>query len=144
VIVARSLALAGLVALLPGCYASNVVAPEARAVQVEAPRRVWRPAAAADVPGFYESTEVGGASAGAVLRAYMWLGAGGEYSAAALVVGEDHPRFAVLADDGRWSFGPAGLDLHDGTPPVQLFAADGALRLVTADATMVFRRVSVE
>jgi hypothetical protein len=130
--------------LASGCYASNVVAPADRAVVVLAPRLAWRAAVAGDLPGFYESTEITGASAGAVLRAYMFLGARGEYSAAALVVGEDHPRFAVIVDDGRWSLEPDGLDLHDGSARLQPFAAEGHLRLVSADATMVFKRVPIE
>ncbi len=131
-------------ALPTGCYASNVVAPDARAVEAARPRVAWRPATARDLPGFWASTEVTGALAGGVLKAYAWFDAEGGYSSAALVVGEEGPRFAVLSEGGRWAFGPDGVDLHDGAGPLQAFAAPGRLRLDAPDGAIAFEAVALE
>lgn len=139
------LAVALLALPVGGCAGNVVLSPDARAVQTDAgPRLTWRAARAEDLVGFWESTSIEGASAGAVLRAYTWYGRDGGYSSAALIQGEVGPRFQVLADDGRYSLDAAGLDLHDGGPPLQAWVATDHLRLVAPDATMTFRKVAVE
>lgn len=127
----------------PGCIPSNVVAPEQRAVEVRAATLAWRPARAEDLPGFYASTEVTGASAGAVLQAYYYLGATGACSGAALVLDAEGPRFLVLADDARWTLDEQGLDLGDGAK-LQAQVAEGHLRLVSPESTITFRRVELK
>ena len=141
-----TLTLLSTLALLPiaGCIPSNVVAPEARAVQVDQAKLEWSRATQADLPGFYVSTEISGDSAGALLKAYYLFAETGSYSGAALVVGEAGPRFVVIAEDGRWALSDLGLDLQDGSGPVEVYAAPGHLRLVTPDSEIVFERVEID
>lgn len=142
---ARTLLLAALSLSLAGCYASNVVAPESRdVVAAAAPDLRWRPAEADEVPGFYASTHVEGASAGALLRAYYYFDSTGNYSGGALVLGEYGPRFVVIAEDGHWTVADGQLDLGDGSEGVTLEAAEDHLRLRTADSAIVFRRQPLE
>lgn len=130
--------------LLGGCYASNVVAPDQREVKLEAPpQRNWKPVTATELPGFYASNRIEGEIAGALLKAYYFFGADGAYSGAALVVGEEGPRFMVLQEDGHWTLSKAGLDLADGSGPIQATAADGALRLVTPTGSITFDPVEL-
>lgn len=128
---------------LGGCYASNVVAPEARDVKLAAAQRTWRKATKADLPGFYASEEVTGRSAGALLKAYYLFAEGGVYSGAALVVGDNGPRFVVIDEDGRWTLDAAGLDLHDGGGAVAVEVAPEHLRLVRKDGSITFTRVEL-
>jgi len=128
---------------LGGCYASNVVAAKDREVEVAEEKVTWRSAEATDLPGFYASSAVEGAAAGALLKAYYYFGAEGSYSGAVLVVSPEGPRFMVLEEDGDYVFGSEGLDLNDGAGPVSLDAAPGKLRLRTADSTIVFERVEL-
>ncbi|MEZ6187565.1 MAG: hypothetical protein R3F62_21465 [Planctomycetota bacterium] len=138
---ARRLALAALCLSAVACYPSNVVAPESRdVVEAEQPALRWHPAQPDEVPGFYVSSEVEGASAGALLRAYYYFDSTGSYSGGALVLGEYGPRFVVITEDGRWTLTEGQLDLHDGSTGVTLDAAENHLRLQTAESTLVFRR----
>lgn len=143
----RLVPLAALLLALGGCYASNVVEPGQRSVQVEQVQLAWRPAAAEDLAGFWSSTEVTGSLAGGLLRAYYWFDPAGAYSGAALVVDDGRVRFMTLAEDGRWSLDEAGLDLHDGSGALTAALAPGApdhLRLTTPDSAIVFQRVPLE
>lgn len=125
-----------------GCYASNVVEADQREVKVKEEQVTWRPASEADLPGFYESTAVEGAAAGALLKAYYYFGPEGDYSGGVLAVSPEGPRFLVLAEDGRYSFSEGKIDLQDGSGPVPLEAAPGQLRLTSPETTLVFRRGS--
>jgi len=127
-----------------GCYASNVVEKNAREVKVGEAKVEWRPAQASDVPGFYASTRIEGEAAGALLKAYYYFGAEGEYSGAAMVVSPEGPRFVVVEEEGRYAFSAEGIDLNDGSGPVALDAAPGRLRLRSADTTIVFERVELQ
>jgi hypothetical protein len=144
VIVRRLLALALLASVMvTGCYASNVVEADARAVVVEADDLVWRPGQVADLPGFYRSTAIEGDAAGVVLEAYYYFAESGAYSGAALVIGEVGPRFLVIAEDGRWTLDPDGLDLNDGSGKLELLTAEGHVKLVTPTSAIVFERVEL-
>lgn len=140
----RVLGLALLAPLLSaGCYASNVLAEADRDVRVTAKKRVWRPATAEDLSGFFASTEVEGESAGAVLKAYYYFGHGA-YSGAALVVGSEGPRFVVIAEEGRYTFEGGKLDLKDGSGALTVQAAkDGFLRLDSGGSTITFQRAEL-
>lgn len=130
--------------LLGGCYASNVVATDERQVTLEAPpAKTWQPATANALPGFYASSLVEGDVAGALLKAYYFFGQDGAYSGAALIVGEEGPRFMVLEDDGRWTLTEAGLDLADGSGAIEASTATDALRLVTHAGAITFDRVEL-
>ena len=128
---------------LGGCYASNVVEASQREVKVEQEKVTWRPSVEADVPGFYESTAVEGAAAGALLKAYYYLGPEGDYSGGVLVVSPEGPRFLVLAENGRYEFAAGKIDLKDGSGPVPLDAAPDQIRLRSPETTIVFRRVEL-
>lgn len=129
---------------LSGCYASNVVASGDREVKVEVERVTWRPATLEDLPGFYESTQVEGAAAGALLKAYYYFGPDGDYSGGALVVSPEGPRFLVLAEEGRYVFADGKIDLQDGSGPVPLEAAPERLKLQSPETTLTFRRIPLE
>lgn len=131
------------VGALSGCYASNVVATSERAVEVAQKKVRWRPAEAADLPGFYASSAVEGAAAGALLKAYYYFGAEGSYSGAVLVVSPEGPRFMVLEEEGAYAFSEEGIDLKDGAGPVPVDAAPGQLRLRAPESTIVFERVEL-
>ena len=96
------------------------------------------------MPGFYASTRIEGAAAGALLKAYYYFGAEGEYSGAAMVVSPEGPRFVVVEEEGRYAFSAEGIDLNDGSGTVALDAAPGRLRLRSADTTIVFERVELQ
>lgn len=134
---------------LGGCYASNVVERGQRGVQEEQVALAWRPIAGPDqLKGFWESTEVGGSSAGALLKAYYWFDPSGVYSGAALVLDDGQVRFLTLAEHGEWTLDASGLDLHDGSGALTAEVAsapDGKhLRLVTPDSAISFREVPLE
>lgn len=126
-----------------GCYASNVVAEADRDVKEVQLELRWTPATAEDLPGFYASESVEGEAAGALVKAYYYFGADGDYSGAALVVSPEGPRFVVLEEEGHYTFLDASLDLDDGQGPVPVDAALGYLRLRSPETTIVFKRVEL-
>lgn len=128
---------------LSGCYASNVVESGDREVSETALKVTWRPASAADLPGFYASTAVEGEAAGALLKAYYYLGEEGSYSGAVLVVSPEGPRFMVLEEDGDYRFSEEGLDLQDGAGAISVDAGPDQLRFRTEASTIVFERVEL-
>lgn len=145
---ASALLAAGLTAL-GGCYASNVVDPGQRGVQEEQVALTWKPAAGPDeLKGFWESTEVSGSSAGALLKAYYWFDPSGVYSGAALVLDDGQVRFLTLAEQGEWTLDASGLDLHDGSGALAAEVARAPegkhLRLVTPESAITFREVPLE
>jgi len=139
----RRLLLASLLAL-PGCYASSTLAESERTVAAAAPRASWRAAVKDDLPGLWASTAIEGQSAGVVLKVYYAFDADGGWSGAALVLGEDGPRFTSLADDGRWALADATLDLHDGAPPAKAWIDGPRLRLVAGDDRLELVRVPLD
>ncbi|MGE3174147.1 MAG: hypothetical protein AB7O97_16080 [Planctomycetota bacterium] len=107
-------------ALLPACYASNVVAEQDRAVALQALPTEWRPAAAADLDGLFESIEIRGDAALSLRKVYYWFSADGVYTGAALVDGDDAVAFQTL--NGEWLLDADGLRL-DGGDAVPTMAA---------------------
>jgi hypothetical protein len=116
---------------------SNVVAVTDRSVLVEAERAAWRPATAADVPGFYRSGEMTGALATALLRIEYLFDADGSFTGAALFAGPP-PGFDTLS--GSWTLDAEARLALDDAEPADLEAADGMLRLLGADGTVVLYR----
>jgi hypothetical protein len=132
-------------ALMSGCYASNVVEADQRAVGVVQVKASWRPVTKpSELEGFYASEEISGELAGGLLKAYYYFTEAGAYSGAALVVGEVGPRFRVLAEDGRWTLDETGLDLADGSGKLQLLMAEHRLRMVSRGSTITFRRLELQ
>ena len=129
--------LLGAALLLPGCYASNVVARTDRVVADEAVPADWAPAAAGDLDGLFESVLVRGEAALALRWVCYWFGRDGRYAGAALVDGDDGMAFQTL--NGRWTLTPRGLVL-DAAEPAPLQAAGRHLRLVSATGELVLRR----
>lgn len=138
----RSLALCLTCLLSLGCYASNVVAVDDREVKEREVKVTWRPAVAADLPGFYATSKIEGELAGGVLKAYYLFGAE-TYSGAALVLTPAGPQFRVLEESGSYVLGEQGLDLRDGSGPVAVDAALGKLRLRSKGSTLIFERVEL-
>jgi hypothetical protein len=139
------LVLAGACLSATACIPSNVVAAKDRDVTLTPEKALaWRPARSADVAGFYASTKIEGASAGALLRAYYYFDTTGSYSGAALVIGEEGPRFLVIADDGHWSLDEGHLDLGDGSGELQAAVAPEHLRLVSPESAITFRKLPLE
>ena len=136
-------ALAATLIACSGCYASNVVAEGDRSVAEVRVELQWAPATADDLPGFYASESVEGEAAGALLKAYYYFGAEGDYSGAALVVSPEGPRFVVIEEEGRYAFADGAIDLADGAGPVPVDAALDHLRLRNPETTIVFKRVEL-
>ena len=133
---ARSIALAAALPLL-GCYASNVVAREDRAVGDRQLPEHWTAATPADLAGLFESVRVTGDAAVSLRSVHYWFGGDGRYTGAALVDGDDGMAFQTLT--GRWALTDAGLALDD-APPARCEAAPGFLRIGTAGGELVLRR----
>ena len=118
---------------LTGCYGDMTVEAQARAVSLEAPEPSWRAATPDDLDGFFESTRLTGETAGAVLKTYYQFAPDGDYSGAALVLSDEGPRFLVIAEEGRWTLDREGLDLHDGSGKLELYAARASAPATPAD-----------
>lgn len=123
--------------LLAGCYASNVVAVQDRAVTLQTAALTWAPARAADMAGLYESVSIEGDAALSLRRIYYFFDGNGNYSAAALVASESGVAFQALS--GTWHLDDQGLVL-DQAPPARLLAASGYLRIEAAHGVLVLRR----
>lgn len=140
--IVRAIALLGGLALASGgCIAPSVLDASARLPVEAGPPVEWRPAALAEVPGFFESRLVEGEAAGALLKLYYWFEPEGRYTGAALVAGPGGPQFQTLA--GAWAFADGRLDLGDGQV-VELDSAAGHLRLRSDEGCVVLRRIALE
>lgn len=124
-----------------GCIAPSVVSSTGRQVSAEVAPAQWRPATAADVPGFYESERIEGESGASLAKIYYSFAADGTFTGAALVLGGTNPEFQTLS--GTWTFQDGALDLGDGQP-IELNAADGRLRLATPAGAAVLKRIALE
>jgi hypothetical protein len=122
--------------LSAGCYASNVVAPEDRAVAGATLPTTWRPARAGDLRGLYMSVAISGDAALSLRRVWYWFEADGGYAGAALLEGEEGVAFQTR--NGRWTLTENALRLDDGEAAID--AADGFLRLRSQNGEVVLRR----
>jgi hypothetical protein len=123
--------------LLPGCIASNVIAPTERLVVGERAELAWRPADAAAVPGYFVAVELEGEAAQALRAVAYVFTTNGRYTGAALVEGDDGLDFQTLR--GEWRLGAEGLSL-DAAAPVACEQAPGHLRLTAPNGVVVLRR----
>lgn len=131
-----------LLAALPaaGCYASNVVAREDRAVVVDATALAFAPATADDVGGLFASIAIEGDAAASLRHVVYWFGPDGRYSGAALIDGADGAAFQTLT--GAWRVEQGALVLDDG-PPADLGVAEGHLRIAADGGVLVLRKVTL-
>lgn len=136
-----SLAIALLASLPLGCIASNVVAPEQRMVAGEDSQLAFVPAAAAAIPGFYESVDIRGDAAVSLRRIWYVFLADGAYTGAALAEVDGKLAFQTLT--GTWSLPPEGLVL-DGQPAVPCEMAPGHLRISAPNGAVVLRRGTIQ
>lgn len=125
---------------LSSCIGSTLLDAEHRAVEPKVIEHQWRPAVADTIPGQYESVEVRGEAAGAMLKVYYFFMAGGRYTGAALVVDRDGPSFQVLT--GRWQLVDGQLTLGEDTEPARAEMDGSFLRISTDTGTLVLRRVT--
>jgi hypothetical protein len=89
--------LAGSACMIP----SNVVAPQARAVEEVGPSAPLLPLTAGLLEGLYESHAVHGAAAASLRKLSYWFERDGRYSGAGLVLDGGSASFQTLA--GRWT-----------------------------------------
>lgn len=132
----RTLWLAAL-PLLTGCYASNVVAIGERAVGERVMPSTWRPATAAELVGEFTSIAIRGDAAIALRRVHYVFLAGGRYTGAGLVEGDQGLEFQTLS--GSWRIADGSLVLDDGEP-VPCEIGDDLLRIRAATGELVLAR----
>ncbi|MBL8841101.1 MAG: hypothetical protein JNL90_06150 [Planctomycetes bacterium] len=126
----------------PGCIAPSVLDDAQRLPETTAPARLdWRPAQAADLHGYWESSAVEGEAAVALRKLYYLFASDGRYTGAALVAGDTGPQFQTL--DGRWTLADGVLDLGDGAT-AEAQVAPGWLRLVNEGGTLLLERSVLE
>ncbi|MCA8960413.1 MAG: hypothetical protein KDC38_07865 [Planctomycetes bacterium] len=132
-----ALLLSGL-ALLTGCYPSNVLDSGQRAVVEDLVEVEWVAYDASALTGSFALESMGGDNAGAFLELYYYFSPGGHYTGAALIIGPEGPTFQVLS--GEWAFVAPSSD----TPaaPGEL-VLDGEPYLVDTDATRRGSRVRI-
>ncbi len=135
-IAVRRLALAA-VPLLPGCIASNVVAPADRMVATPLDSLAWTPAGAAVLDGLWASVDIRGDAAVSLRRIWYVFQPDGRYTAAALAEVDGVPTFQTLV--GTWVCSAAGLAL-DGQAPVACEVAGEHLRFSAPGGAVVLRR----
>lgn len=133
------LVLVGAVAF-PSCISPSVLEAEKRAIESPAIQLEWKPAAATQLDGLFESVELQGEMAAVVWRIEYHFSKDGTYSGAALVLQGARPEFQTLS--GRWRLEEGHLVLDDASPAVAL-AAPGHLRLQSEQGTLTLRSVSL-
>lgn len=123
-----------------GCYPSNVVAVRDRAVAVAADdATAWQPCTAAEVAGYFESYAIDGDAALSLRKVYYLFAAGGRYTGAALVDGDEGLAFQTLG--GSWALDGNGLALDGGSPVRCDAAAGGLLRIALEGGEVRLKRV---
>jgi len=126
-----------LLAALPSCAASNVVAVDSREVKSREDQAPWKPAKVDDLPGSYRSGSIEGSAAASMLKLFYYFDADGSYSGAALVASRP-PRFQIL--NGRWSLSKGKLLLGEDSEPATLEVSEDMLRLSTSEGKVVLYR----
>lgn len=137
--------LALLAAALPSCIASNVVAVEDRAVVQASETLDWSADPTAELAGggLFESVRIEGDAAAQLRKIYYLLEAGGRYTAAALMAGDDGVSvFQTLT--GTWNLRDRALILDDAEPVALRGAVGGFVQLQTPAGSVVLRRVEFE
>lgn len=130
--------------LTVSCYPSNVIDEQSRQVVIDLPAVEWTAAPDEFPAGLYQSEEITGEAAGALVRLYYYFGTNhelanaGNYSGAALVLASGGPSFQVL--EGAWVYGDGRLDLGDGSGPLVVETATDRLRLTSESGGVVFVR----
>jgi hypothetical protein len=131
-----------LLALLSvSCIASSTLSATQRSVASEHIERIWTPASPPDLDGLFESVEIDGEAAAALLRIYYCFNADHTYTGAALTTGAEHAEFATLF--GSWELVDGELRL-DADERVSASVSGELLRLESTLGTAVFKRASVQ
>lgn len=134
----RALALA--LALAPtACIPSNVVAEGDRAVAAKPVELKWDAPLPRQLDGLYEAVTITGDIAQAMWRAWYQFAGDGEFSGAALVLVDGRPQFQTLT--GRYRIDGAKLQLGDDSEPAEWAAAEGHIKISSAEGTLVLRKV---
>lgn len=128
-------------ALLPGCYASSVVAVSDRAVAVDRVQLEFTAATAKDVPGVYSSTAIEGEVAASLRLVHYVFTDSGTYCAAALLETEGGLQYQAV--NGTWQMQDGKLQL-DAAAPAVLTVAPGHLRIETSTALLLLQRVVLQ
>ena len=126
---------------LPGCIASNVVAPEQRFVVTDTTELKFTAAPGLLLDGLFESVEITGDAALSLRKVYYLFAADGTYTAAALAEVDGKAAFQTL--QGTWNSTAAGLSL-DGADPVQLEQAQNHVRITAPTGALVLRKGSLQ
>ena len=136
----RHLVAALAAAALPGCIASNVVAPAERMVVQDLGELAFAPAPGLQLAGLYESLDIRGDAALSLRKVYYLFAPDGSYTAAALT--ESGGTFAFQTLSGSWRSTPAGLVL-DEAEPVPLEQCGEHLRLSAPTGSLILIRRDV-
>ena len=121
-----------------GCVASGTLDASERAAPAAGAEDVaWRPAAPADVPGLYSSTEIDGAAAAVLFEVHYWFDADGRFTGAALM---ETPQREYRVLSGAWRLEDGWLALSDEGEPARAEVAGDLLRLTGGQGTVVLER----
>jgi hypothetical protein len=123
------------------CASAGPLPADRRAVSYEEVERSWSAAAPSDLHGVFESVEITGDAAGALLRIYYCFNADRTYSGAALTTGAEHSEFTTLG--GSWELVGGELVL-DGGERLSASVSGDRLKLENDRGRAVLRRASVE
>lgn len=123
------------------CIASSVVDSQGRNVAVPDLQVEWRPAAAADLDGYFESERIDGEASASLARVAYFFSPDGFYTGAALVLGGLHPEYQTLS--GQWRFVDGRLDLGSGEP-AETSVSGELLQLAAPGGTVVLRRAALQ
>lgn len=122
---------------LAACAGSGALDPAQRARPEVAANEQWRPLGPAELDGLYESERIEGEAAAALWKIEYHFAAGGAFSGAALVFGEQGAEFQTLG--GAWSVPEPGL-LRLGEDEARAAFDGERLRLELEGGVVVLRR----
>ncbi len=121
--------------MLPGAMAVADRLPSCALVVNAGPAQV---VAAADLVGSFESVEICGDAAAAVVRITYYFEAGGDYTGEAVLVFADGP--AVRQISGTWKLVSGKLHLGHGSEPARIQTNGNRLRLTTSLGMVTLER----
>jgi hypothetical protein len=97
----------------------------------------WHAATAADLEGAYSFVAIHGPVAASVLRMDYYFDPAGTYSAAALMLEPDGPRYHAVQD--TWTLRDDELRFGNGSPPATAAVAGRRLRLSNELGTLILQ-----